>query len=84
MSVWLPSRRAGLCPALLISFCQVLVIAAGGSWVNALAAFAFARLWFPGRELMSSMVVTLIILPVEVLAVPAGDGGAARRALPLE
>jgi multiple sugar transport system permease protein/fructooligosaccharide transport system permease protein len=63
-------RRAGLGPALLMSFGQVLVIAAGGLWVNALAAFAFARLSFPGRELLFSMVVALIILPVEVLAVP--------------
>lgn len=63
-------RRAGLGSALLLSSLQVLAIAAGGLLVNSLAAFAFARLSFPGREPLFAAVVALIILPVEVLAVP--------------
>jgi ABC-type glycerol-3-phosphate transport system permease component len=63
-------RRAGLSQALLNSVLQVTLIAGGGLVVNAMAAFAFARLEFPGRELLFSAVVALIILPVEVLAVP--------------
>jgi ABC-type glycerol-3-phosphate transport system permease component len=63
-------RRAELGSALLLSSLQVLAIAGGGLLVNSLAAFAFARLPFPGREALFSAVVALIILPVEVLAVP--------------
>jgi multiple sugar transport system permease protein/fructooligosaccharide transport system permease protein len=35
-----------------------------------MAAYAFARLEFRGRDLLFALVVILIILPVEVLAVP--------------
>ncbi len=63
-------RRAGLGSALLVSLLQVGLIAAFGLVVNTTAAFAFARLQFPGRDLLFALVVILIILPVEVLAVP--------------
>jgi multiple sugar transport system permease protein/fructooligosaccharide transport system permease protein len=63
-------RRAALGRALLNSLLQVALIAGVGLFVNALAAFAFARLEFRGRELLFGLVVILIILPVEVLAVP--------------
>jgi ABC-type glycerol-3-phosphate transport system permease component len=63
-------RRAGLLRALFNSFVQVATIALAGLMVNSMAAFAFARLAFRGRELLFSLVVALIILPVEVLAVP--------------
>ena len=63
-------RRADFARALLNSSLQVLVIVGGGLIVNSMAAFAFARLRFRGRELLFSAVVALIILPVEVLAVP--------------
>jgi len=63
-------RRAALGPALLNSLLQVALIAGGGLAVNALAAYAFARLQFRGREILFAAVVMLIILPVEVLAVP--------------
>lgn len=63
-------RRAGLARALLNSLLQVGLIGAGGLLVNSMAAYAFARLSFPGRDLLFAAVVALIILPVEVLAVP--------------
>ena len=63
-------RRAALGQALINSLLQVAIIAGVGLLVNAMAAFAFARLKFPGRELLFAVVVILIILPVEVLAVP--------------
>lgn len=63
-------RRAALGQALLNSLLQVLLIAGGGLVINAMAAFAFARVPFPGREALFAALVTLIILPVEVLAVP--------------
>ncbi|HZP58673.1 MAG TPA: carbohydrate ABC transporter permease [Opitutaceae bacterium] len=63
-------RRAGLGPALLVSLAQVAVIAGVGLVVNAPAAYAFARLSFRGRDTLFAVIVMLIILPVEVLAVP--------------
>jgi len=38
--------------------------------INSLAAYAFARMEFPGRNILFAAVVALIILPIEVLAVP--------------
>jgi ABC-type glycerol-3-phosphate transport system permease component len=63
-------RHAALGPALLYSFLQVAIIAGCGLLINAMAAYAFARLRFSGRDVLFAAVVILIILPVEVLAVP--------------
>jgi ABC-type glycerol-3-phosphate transport system permease component len=64
------ARRAGIARACANSLLQVAVIVGGGLLVNSMAAFAFARLRFRGRELLFSAVVALIILPVELLVVP--------------
>lgn len=63
-------RHAALGPATVNSLLQVALIAGCGLLINAMAAYAFARLNFRGRELIFGIVVILIILPVEVLAVP--------------
>lgn len=63
-------RRAGLGSALVVSLLQIALIVGIGLWVNAAAAYAFARLEFPGRDALFAIVVMLIILPVEVLVVP--------------
>lgn len=63
-------RRGSLGGALVNSLLQVGLIAGVGLFVNAMAAYAFARLEFPGRDALFAVVVVLIILPVEVLAVP--------------
>ena len=63
-------RNAALGPAILYSFLQVTLIAGCGMVINAMAAYAFARLRFRGRDVLFGAVVILIILPVEVLAVP--------------
>src|SRR5690554_144856 len=63
-------RRATLGRTFVTSLLQVGIIAGVGLVINAMAAFAFARLRFRGRELLFMLVVILIILPVEVLAVP--------------
>lgn len=63
-------RRAALGQALLVSLVQVLAIAGIGLIINSLAAYAFARMTFRGRDLLFGLVVVLIVLPVEVLAVP--------------
>jgi ABC-type glycerol-3-phosphate transport system permease component len=80
-------RRAGLARALCNSLAMVTAIALGGLLVNSMAAFAFARLAFRGREVLFALVVALIILPVEVLAVPlfltARDLGLTGRAAPV-
>jgi multiple sugar transport system permease protein len=41
-----------------------------GLLVNSLAAYAFARLTWRGRDLLFNMVVALMILPLEAIAVP--------------
>jgi multiple sugar transport system permease protein/fructooligosaccharide transport system permease protein len=63
-------RRAALGGGLLNSLIQVALIAGVGLLVNSMAAYAFARLEFRGRDALFAAVVVLIILPVEVLAVP--------------
>lgn len=52
------------------SLVQVTGIVLLGLVVNSMAAYAFARMEFPGRDVLFAAVVILIILPVEVLAVP--------------
>jgi ABC-type glycerol-3-phosphate transport system permease component len=38
--------------------------------INSLAAFAFARMRFPGRTVLFAVVVATMILPIEILIVP--------------
>jgi len=38
--------------------------------INSLAAFAFARMSFPGRNVLFAIVVATMILPIEILIVP--------------
>jgi ABC-type glycerol-3-phosphate transport system permease component len=63
-------RRAAFGTALVNSLVQVVGIIGIGLFINSLAAYAFARFQFPGRELLFNGVIVLIILPIEVLAVP--------------
>jgi multiple sugar transport system permease protein/fructooligosaccharide transport system permease protein len=63
-------RRSALGLGLVNSLLQVLLIAGAGLFVNATAAYAFARIQFPGRDALFAVVVMLVVLPLEVLAVP--------------
>lgn len=63
-------RRSGIAYGLINSGIQTACIVLGGLLVNSMAAFAFARMQFRGRDLLFAVVVVLIILPVEVLVVP--------------
>jgi multiple sugar transport system permease protein/fructooligosaccharide transport system permease protein len=63
-------RRAALAVALANTLLQVALVAGAGLLVNSMAAYAFARLEFRGRELLFAVVVALMILPLEALAVP--------------
>ncbi|NDJ79318.1 MAG: carbohydrate ABC transporter permease [Chloroflexi bacterium] len=47
-----------------------LVIVITGLFVNSMAAFVLARLRWPGRQLVLGIVVSLIIIPLEAIAVP--------------
>jgi multiple sugar transport system permease protein len=46
------------------------MIVIGGLVVNSMAAYAMARLQWPGRRLAVSVVIALIIIPFESIAVP--------------
>lgn len=63
-------RRGNVGIGLLNSFLQVAGVVLVGLLVNSMAAYAFARMEFRGRDALFALVVVLIILPVEVLAVP--------------
>jgi multiple sugar transport system permease protein/fructooligosaccharide transport system permease protein len=63
-------RRTDMGRALLNSTIQLLGIIGLGLFFNSMAAFAFARFNFKGRNLLFSAVVALIILPVEVIVIP--------------
>jgi multiple sugar transport system permease protein len=48
----------------------VVCIVVFGVFVNSLAAYALARISFPGRNWIVMAVISLIIIPMEALAVP--------------
>ena len=47
-----------------------LVTVVSGLFVNSMAAFVLSRLRWPGRTVMLSLIVSLIIIPLEAIAVP--------------
>lgn len=59
---------------LVQSFLNSLFVAAVGTIlvviVDVLAAYAFARLRFPGRNVLFALVVASLIVPVEILLIP--------------
>ena len=59
---------------LVQSFLNSLLVAAAGTIlvviVDVLAAYAFARLRFPGRNVLFALVVASLIVPVEILLIP--------------
>ncbi len=56
--------------ALLNSIILAVATAIGGVLVNALAAYPFARLAFPGRDLLFGLFLATIMIPFEVTVVP--------------
>ncbi|UCG32425.1 MAG: carbohydrate ABC transporter permease [Phycisphaerales bacterium] len=63
-------RRGDVSTTLVNTFVAVALIALGGLCVNAPAAYAFARMRFPGRELIFLLLVMTIIIPLEVIVIP--------------
>jgi multiple sugar transport system permease protein len=47
-----------------------LVTVISGLFVNSMAAFVLARLRWPGRKMVLGIIVSLIIIPLEAIAVP--------------
>ncbi|MDY7107306.1 MAG: carbohydrate ABC transporter permease [Planctomycetota bacterium] len=64
------ARRTQLADTMLNTALVVLLVAVGGLLVNAPAAYAFARLRFPGREALFLLLVSTIIIPIEVIVIP--------------
>ncbi len=64
------ARRGSLGVVMVNTFIVVSVIALGGVVINAPAAYAFARMRFPGRDLVFTLLVISIILPVEAIVIP--------------
>jgi ABC-type glycerol-3-phosphate transport system permease component len=63
-------RRGGLAVALVNTLIVVALVGGLGVVVNGAAAFALARMRFPGRELLFALLVASIILPLEVIVIP--------------
>lgn len=55
---------------LLNTLVVVVLIAGGGLLVNAPAAYAFARMRFPGRDIVFLLVVATMIVPLEAIVIP--------------
>lgn len=56
--------------ALLNSMLTVGLTVAAGVLVNSMLAYALARFRFPGRRLLLSAIVALIVIPFEAIAIP--------------
>lgn len=52
------------------SFIYALLITAAQLFVNTLAAYAFARMRFPGRQLLFALMLSTMMIPPAVLLVP--------------
>lgn len=65
------SDRTSPVPRYLMNSALIVVcIVVFGVLVNSLAAYALARISFPGRNFVVVAVISLIIIPMEALAVP--------------
>lgn len=64
------ARRGDALTTLVNSTIQVLLIAACGLLINALAAYAFARMRFRGQNVLFMAVVATIIVPLEAIVIP--------------
>lgn len=63
-------NKLPLVGAMLHSFGYILVIIALGLVVNSLAGYAFARLKFPGKNLIFSIILAVMIIPAQTVMLP--------------
>ena len=75
------AHRGDALTTLTNSFITVLLIALGGLLINAPAAYAFARLRFPARNLLLAILIATIIVPLEAIVLPLFMGVRTTRGL---
>ena len=63
-------RRGNVGVVMVNTFAVVALIAVGGLLINGPAAYAFARMRFPGRDLLFLLLVATIIVPLEAIVIP--------------
>lgn len=63
-------QRGDVAVTFVNSLVQVLAIAGAGLLINSAAGFAFARMRFPGRDVLFMILVATIIVPIEAIAIP--------------
>jgi ABC-type glycerol-3-phosphate transport system permease component len=64
------AQRGNLVPLLVNTIIVVTLIALGGLLLNVPAAYAFARLRFPGRDVLFFLLIATIIIPLEAIVIP--------------
>ncbi|MBV1776830.1 carbohydrate ABC transporter permease [Burkholderiaceae bacterium DAT-1] len=52
------------------TLCATLIVVAGQVAISAMAAYAFARLKFPGRDLLFVVCLSILMVPVQLLVIP--------------
>lgn len=62
--------RIPLIRAMLNSFSYIIVIIVLGLVVNSMAGYAFARLQFPGKEIIFSLLLAVMIIPAQTVMLP--------------
>jgi multiple sugar transport system permease protein/fructooligosaccharide transport system permease protein len=62
--------RVGFLNNILVSLGFTFTIVMAGLFINSMCGYAFARLRFPGRNFLFSIIVALIIIPFEALVLP--------------
>ncbi len=63
-------NRLPLVQAMLNSFSYIIVIIALGLVVNSMAGYAFARLHFPKKNLIFSIILGVMIIPAQTVMLP--------------
>ncbi len=62
--------RIPLMRAMLNSFSYILVVIVLGLIVNSMAGYAFARLKFPGKNLIFSLLLAVMVIPAQTVMLP--------------
>ncbi len=63
-------EKLPLLQAMFHSFCYIAVLILLGLVVNSMAGYAFARLKFPHKELIFSLILAVMIIPTQTVMLP--------------
>lgn len=63
-------EKLPLIQAMLNSFSYIIVIIIGSLVVNSMAGYAFARIYFPKKELVFHLILALMIIPAQTVMLP--------------